>query len=162
MPTIHPSGLIWNLPKLWVQCILFAPQLLQLLVAHWLLVAGDHGSNPGGGKHSFFFGFWAVISWLPFTLEFIHDNAKWFIHELIHCVWLSIRLNDLIAEQKTKWAKKLCCWNLTPQSVCHMFRPWLGLLKCVIILQFCFKKSKREWYSSLNFIVAYTQKQIYN
>ena len=34
---------------------------------------------------------------MPFTLELIHDYAKQLIHKLIHNVWLSIRLNNLIA-----------------------------------------------------------------
>ena len=70
------------------------------LVAQLLSVAGDHGSHPGGGEKNFIFRFWVVISWLLLTLKFIHDYAKWSIHELIHHVWLSIRLNNLIAGHK--------------------------------------------------------------
>ena len=59
------------------------------------------------GKKHFLFCFWVVISRLPFTLELIHDDAKWSIRELIHDVWLSIRLKNLIPGHKTlieqKW-----------------------------------------------------------
>ena len=81
------------------------------LVAQLLSVAGDHGSHPGGGEQNFIFRFWVVISWLLLTLKFIHDYAKWSIHELIHHVWLSIRLNNLIAGHKTNWTKKFT-WYL--------------------------------------------------
>ena len=38
--------------------------------------------------------------YLLFTFELVYDYAKWSIHELIPWVWLSIRLNNLITEQK--------------------------------------------------------------
>ena len=44
------------------------------------------------GRKKFLFHFWAMISWLPFTIELIHDYAKWLGHELIHHVWLSIKI----------------------------------------------------------------------
>ena len=78
----------------------------ELFLGHWLSVPGDPHSKPGGGEKIFLFLFWVVISWLP-NLELIHDYAKWLIHQLIHCVWLSIRLTNLVAgqeqiEQKTE------------------------------------------------------------
>ena len=75
------------------------------LVVHWLLVLGNHGSNLSVGEKIFLFRFWFVISWLLFTLELIHDYAMWSIHELIHHVWLSIRLKNLKARHKTNWTK---------------------------------------------------------
>ena len=38
--------------------------------------------------------------------ELIRDYANWLIHLLIHHVWLSIRLNNLIAGHSTNWTKK--------------------------------------------------------
>ena len=73
------------------------------MVAHWLLVSVDHGSNSSGGEKFFLFCFWVVISWL--TLKLIHDYAKWLIHELIIHVWIIIRLNNLIAIHKTNEQK---------------------------------------------------------
>ena len=67
----------------------------------------DLGGQPGlisVGSKKFLFHFWVVFSWLPFHLELVHGYAKWLIRELIH-VWLSIRLNGLIARHKTNWAK---------------------------------------------------------
>ena len=58
---------------------------------------------PMGKK--FLFCFWVVISWLLFTLKLMHDYAKILIHELIHRVWLSIRLSSLIARHKSKHVK---------------------------------------------------------
>ena len=58
-----------------------------------------------GEKKISSFIFWVVISWLLFTLKLIHDHAKWSIHELIHHVWLSITLNNLIARHKRNWTK---------------------------------------------------------
>ena len=34
------------------------------------------------GRNFVIFHSWVVISWVPFTLELIHDYAKWSIHEL--------------------------------------------------------------------------------
>ena len=65
------------------------------------------------GKNLFLFCFWAVISWLLFILELIHDCAKWSIHGLIHHVWLSIRLNYLIAGHKTNWTEKMSLSKLS-------------------------------------------------
>ena len=39
------------------------------MVAHWLLVPGDHDSEPGGGEN--FHSFLVLISLLPFTEELI-------------------------------------------------------------------------------------------
>ena len=80
-------------------------------VEQWLLVAVDHDSNSREGEKNFLFHFWVVISWLLFTLELINDYTKWFlIHEKIHHVWLSIRLNNLIAGHKTNWTKNNQGW----------------------------------------------------
>ena len=49
------------------------------------------------GEKKILFHFWVVIWWLPLTFEFIHFYAMSSIHELIHHVWSSLRLNDLIA-----------------------------------------------------------------
>ena len=65
------------------------------MLAHWLLFSGDCISNPSDGEK-----FWDLISWLLFTFKLINDNAKCSIHESIDHVWLSIRLNILIAGQK--------------------------------------------------------------
>ena len=43
---------------------------------------------------------------MELTLELIHDYAKWSIHGLIHPVWLSIRLNNLIEGHNINWTKK--------------------------------------------------------
>ena len=43
------------------------------------------------------------ISWLLLTFQLIHYYSKWLIHELIQHVWLSIRLNNVIARKKTNW-----------------------------------------------------------
>ena len=65
---------------------------------------------------------------LKFTLKLVHDYAKWLIRELIHLVWLSKRLNNLIARHKTNCTNKsistvlnfiglksvtyiVCCWG---------------------------------------------------
>ena len=38
---------------------------------------------PGGGENNFLFRFGVVISWLPFTVELIHADAKWRIHDFV-------------------------------------------------------------------------------
>ena len=52
-------------------------------------------------------------------------NAKSSNHELIHNIWLSIRLNNLIARRKANWAKK--SWLTTAQAVVHFppIFPWV-------------------------------------
>ena len=41
------------------------------------------------------------------TFELIQDNVKWSIHEIIHHVHFSIRLNNLIAGHKTNWPQNI-------------------------------------------------------
>ena len=53
------------------------------------------------GRKIFLFHFSVVISWMPFTFDF----AKRLILELVHHVWLSLRLDNLIVENKNNWAK---------------------------------------------------------
>ena len=119
-------------PPQWSQC--------SSLIAHWLSVPGDHGSNPCGGEEFFLFRFWVVISWLPFTFELIHEYAKWLIHKLVHPIWLSIRLNNLIAGHKTKRIKKFkfitsnnetCFCLILCNSICHA----IWCISCVHLLQ---------------------------
>ena len=59
-------------------------------------------------------GFWLCVeaiivfeSWLQFTFKLIHEYAKWSYLELIHHVWLSIRLNNLIVIHKTLFYTQL-------------------------------------------------------
>ena len=58
-------------------------------------------------RRIFLFHFWVMLSWIPFTLQLIHNQTKWPIHDLIHHVWFSIRLNNFIAGCKNNWTKKL-------------------------------------------------------
>ena len=88
---------IWNLTFKWGK--------FSSLVANWLSVSGDHGSNPSREDNIFLFRLWVVIPWLLITLKLIHEYAKWSICELIH-VWLSIRLKNLKAGYKNNWANK--------------------------------------------------------
>ena len=48
-----------------------------------------------------------------YTSIYGNDYPKWWIHELILYVWLSIRLNNQIARHKTNWThtKKLKVWE---------------------------------------------------
>ena len=97
---------------LWVSCCISV--LLgkcSSLVAHWLLVSRKHGSIPGGGIKMFLLCFWVGIKWLQYTIELIHDCARLLFNELIHHVWLSIRLYNLIARHETNWNywTKKCC-----------------------------------------------------
>ena len=62
------------------------------------------------GRNIFLLHFWVVIPWVPFTLELIHDYAKWWIHKWILNIWLSKRLNNLIAGHKTNWTKKVVAY----------------------------------------------------
>ena len=59
--------------------------------------------------------FWVAFSCLPFTFELIHDYAKCSFHDFHH-VWLSLRLNNLIAGHKTNWTKNIC-YDLIGSSV---------------------------------------------
>ena len=77
---------------------------------HLVNVAYFKCSNRGWGEKNVLSCFWFVISWLLFTLELLHDYANWSIHELIHHVWLSIRLDNLIACRKTNQSKKLLAY----------------------------------------------------
>ena len=51
-------------------------------------------------EKKFLFDFWVVISWLTFTLKLNPDYAEILIQELIHLVWISIKLKNLIASIK--------------------------------------------------------------
>ena len=53
------------------------------LVAYWLLFLRGTWFKSQWGRKIWLFCFWVVISWLLFTLELVHDYAKWSIHELI-------------------------------------------------------------------------------
>ena len=86
------------------------------LVAHWLSVPEEHGWYPDIREKLLLFHFWIVISWLPLTLELIHDYAKLSIHEIIHHVWLSVRLNNLIARSEKNWTKKSPWWISAQKS----------------------------------------------
>ena len=39
-----------------------------------------------------------IPPWLPLTFKWSHDNVRGSIHELIHHVWLSIRLNKILLD----------------------------------------------------------------
>ena len=57
------------------------------------------------------------LSWLPFYFELIPDHANWSFHKFILNVWLSIRLNNLKARNKTNWTKiKDPCYPETAQG----------------------------------------------
>ena len=80
--------------------------LEQISVAHWLHTGfwfqGSAVQNRVG-ENNFLFHFWLTILWFTFHFELICANAKWQIHEWIHHVWLSIRLNTLGAGIVAKW-----------------------------------------------------------
>ena len=64
------------------------------------------GSNPGGGEKKLYFVFDLPSQDWSLPSKSIKDYRKWSIHKLIHHVWLSLRLNNLIAGFKTNWTKK--------------------------------------------------------
>ena len=70
-----------------------------------LSVPGHCDSKSGQGEKIFFFVFGSRNLKIAVNLELIHYHAKWSFHELIHHVWRSIRLNNLIAGH-TKLIKK--------------------------------------------------------
>ena len=67
---------------------------------------GRRFKSRWGRKNFLNFLILVTISWLLFTNEWIHDYAKWSIHKLINSVWLSKRLNNLIAGHKANWTNK--------------------------------------------------------
>ena len=74
-------------------------------------------------RKNFLFLFWVVIYWLLVTL-------KWSIHELIHHVWLSIRLNNLIDGHKTKWTEN----NNPSAQICFCFSRTAGATSAPLML----------------------------
>ena len=75
------------------------------MVAHWLLILGDHDLILEGEKN-FPLSFWVAITWLLFNNKLIHDYAEWSVNGLIPHVWLPIRLKNLIARYKAFYNKK--------------------------------------------------------
>ena len=55
------------------------------LVAHWLLVPGDHSTNPGEGEKFSSFGMSHNLM-IAVNLGKIHDYAKQYNNEIIHHV----------------------------------------------------------------------------
>ena len=104
--------------------------------------------------------FKVASSLLTFTFEVIHNYAKWLIHELIHCVWLSIRLNNLIAGYKANWIKMLyscvvkfmMTWTLDnpKSSVCIQIN--LAQWGSEICTSLDFKWSKRGWFPQVQIL----------
>ena len=67
---------------------------LTSLVAHWLSIPGDQGSNPCGGKKYFFFCRRDVIPWLLYMICCFTTHSRQTInynlcsvHTLKTCVW---------------------------------------------------------------------------
>ena len=72
------------------------------------------------GKINFPHSFLVAISWLPFTFKLLHDKVRWWIHELIHHIWLAVTLNDIIAVHKTNLQKAITgCLKL------HFIESWV-------------------------------------
>ena len=92
---LHHSQGVWNLPH---KFYFYLINLHRSLVEPWLQVLGTMVQI---GRKFLLCHYWVVFSWLPLTFELIHNYAKWSFLVLIHYVWLSIIMYDLIAEHKT-------------------------------------------------------------
>ena len=85
---------------------------------------------------------WPIIFFCITNFELIYDYAKWLVHEWIHHVWLSIRLNYLIARHKTNWTKKSGKYRVLKRN-----KKWVTKLGTHLLgkSKIWYKKKKKFW-----------------